>query len=195
MVLGFSRLVAGEKKWDRVKEVGTQPCAAKGKKEKFLRCVPERRENELRDGRKGNWKSVDCEGSGATQAEMSNKQLPIGPLLEGKTELKVKSWIPYSFESQALEENKSAKVNSQTQWKKGSRRVLEGERSSWGLTRVKGLTNESQVGWREASREKSQNSWELGSRSRRPNQSSDGVGTEKRPLNTESRAFPPTRVQ
>ena len=194
MVLGFSRLVAGEKKGDRVKEVGTQPCAAKGKKE-FLRCVPQRRENELRDGRKGNWESVDREGSGATQAEMSNKQLPIGPLLEGKTELKVKSWIPYSFESQALEENKSAKVNSQTQWKKGSRRVLEGERSSWGLTRVKGLTNESQVGWREASREKSQNSWELGSRSRRPNQSSDGVGTEKRLLNTESRAFPPTRVQ
>lgn len=97
MVLGFSRLVAGEKERDRVKKVGTQTCAAKGKKEQFLRCVPQRTENELRDGGKGKWESVHCEGFGVTQAEISNQQLPIGPLLEGKTEMKVKSWIPYSL--------------------------------------------------------------------------------------------------
>lgn len=51
MVLGFSSLVAGEKERDRLKGVGTQACAAKGKKEQFLRCVPERRENELRGTR------------------------------------------------------------------------------------------------------------------------------------------------
>jgi len=62
-----------------------------------LSCVSQRRENELRDGGKGKWENVDCEGFGVTQAEMSNKQLPIGPLLEGKTEMKVKSWIPYSL--------------------------------------------------------------------------------------------------
>ena len=97
MVLGFSRLVAGEKERDRVKKVGTQTCAAKGKKEQFLRCVPQRTENELRDGGKGKWESLHCEGFGVTQAEISNQQLPIGPLLEGKTEMKVKSWIPYSL--------------------------------------------------------------------------------------------------
>lgn len=96
-VLGFSGLVAGGKEMDRVKEVGTQTCVAGGKMEQFLRWALQRGENQLRDDGKGNWESVDCEGSGATQAEMSNKQLPIGLLLEGRAGLKVKSWIPYSL--------------------------------------------------------------------------------------------------
>lgn len=66
-----------------------------------MRCVPERRENELRAQRgereqlraavwKGNWGSI--EGSGAPKQRCPQSQLPTGPLLEGKTEMKVKSW-------------------------------------------------------------------------------------------------------
>lgn len=81
-----------------MKEMGDPGCVPGGNVEKFLRWAMQRGENELKDDGKGNWESVDCEGSGATQAEIFKKQLAIGSLLEGKAGLKVKPWIPYSLD-------------------------------------------------------------------------------------------------
>lgn len=55
----------------------------------------QRGEDKLRGDGDGTWENVDCEGPGTTQAEMSNKELVIRPLQEGKARLRVEPRIPY----------------------------------------------------------------------------------------------------
>lgn len=60
----------------------------------IFKWAPWRGEDKLRDNGKGSGESVDCEGSGATEAETSTKPLANSSLLEGKVRLQVKPQVP-----------------------------------------------------------------------------------------------------